>query len=151
MLSRDNYEYAKQLIESNRGEYPYYILSTNTNISDNYDNQAPAFKIYFSDKPITANGRYSFSFQGNTLVYSVISYNASNKYHSERVQVSQFNRNTLTVNEYEYVYTNAEFKTGSIQPDILATSAVAQSHFDSVSIILLVVLLSSVVFRILRG
>ena len=151
MLSRDNYEYAKQLIESNRGEYPYYILSTNSNISDSYDYQSPAFKIYFSDKPITANGRYSFSFQGNTLVYSVISSNASKQYHSERVKISTYNSTSLTVNEYEFVYTNAEFKTGSIQPDILATSSVAQSHFDSVSLILLVVLLSSVVFRILRG
>lgn len=151
MLSRDNYEYAKQLIESNRGEYPYYILSTNTNISDSYDYQAATFKIYFSDKPITANGRYSFSFQGDVVVYSVISSNASKQYHSERVQISSYNSTSLTVNNYEFVYTNAEFKTGSIQPDVLATASVAQSHFDSVSIILLVVLLSSVVFRILRG
>lgn len=151
MLNRDNYEYAKQLVESNYKQYPYYICVTNTNISDSYDYQSPAFKIYFSRKPITANGRYTFSFQDNALCYSVISNNASKQYHSERVSVTQYNSNTLSVNNYEFCYSNAEFKTNSIQPDLLATSSVTEGHFDGVSLILLVILLGSVVVKLIRG
>ena len=150
MISRDNLEYAKTLIESNRKEYPYYIFITNTNISDNYSYESPTYKIYFSRKPILANGRYSFTIQDTALCYSVVTSNASKQYHSERVKVNSFS-GELNVNEYEFCYTNAQFKTNSIQPDLLASSSVSQSHFDGVSLILLVILLSTVVFRLIRG
>lgn len=150
MLSRDNLEYAKQLVEANRGDYPYYVIVTNTNVSDNYDYQSPAFKVYLSKSKITANGRYTFTLPNNSLCYSVISSNASRQYRNERVSVSNYS-GTLSVPTYEFCYTNAEFSGNTVQPDALANNNVTQSHFDGVSLIMIAVLLGSVVFKIVRG
>jgi hypothetical protein len=150
MLSRDNLEYARQLVEANRDDYPYYVIVTNTNISDNYDYQSPSFKVYLSKSKINANGRYTFTIPNNSYCYSVISSNASRQYHSERVSVSNYS-GILSVPTYEFCYTNAEFSGNTVQPDVLADNNVTQSHFDGVSLIMLAVLLSSVVFKIVRG
>lgn len=150
MWSEINNEYVKSLIISNRGEYPYYVAHTCTYWGSYSTADKPSFKVYFSKEPITANGRYSYVFADSVVCYSVISSNASSNYNSERVSTSTVN-GTVTIDDYEFIYTNAEFNGETLQPDITASLGVQQSHFDGVSLILLVVLLGSVVFRLIRG
>ncbi len=84
------------------------------------------------------------------MVYSVVGSNANSNYHSARVTAT-VTSGKLNINDYEFVYTNAESSTATIQPDILADTAVTQSHFDGVSLVLLIVVLASVVVKLIRG
>lgn len=149
MWSTANENYVKFLVESNRKEYPYYIAHTCTYWNVSGSSAYPSFKVYFSKEPITASGLYSYVLPSNTVVYSVISGNANSNYHDARVTTNVTSGN-LRLDNYEFVYTNAEFSGSTIQPDILATTQVTQSHFDGVSLILLVVLLVSAVVRFIR-
>lgn len=150
MWSEVNKEYVKELILSNRSEYPYYIATTCTYWGSYNDYNRPSFKVYFSKEPITANGFYNFVFKDTALVYSVISNNGSVNSNNARVQISKIN-GSIMIDEFEFVYTNAEFKTESIQPDILSTNLVTQSHFDGVSLILITILLGMIVVKLVKG
>lgn len=146
----DSYrDYVKQLVITNRDEYPYYIAHTCTywGISNSYS--YPSFKVYLSKKPITANGLYNYVLPSDTLVYSVIGGNANGNYHSDRVTTT-VTKGNLAIDEYEFVYSNAEYTTATVQPDILASTDVSQSHFDGVSLVILIVLLASIVFKFIR-
>ena len=150
MWSTTNYDYAKSLVLSNKAEYPYYIAVTNTNVSNNYVNDPIQFYVYLSKKPISASSRYNFSIPSGSVCYSVRSGSASSNYHSERVVSSSVSR-TLTVDNYEFVYTNAEFESSTIQPDFLTTETVSSNTFNGVFIALFIVLLSVLFFRLIRS
>lgn len=146
----DSYrDYVKQLVLSNRNEYPYYIAHTCTYWGINNSGSYPTFKVYFSKEPFTASGLYSYVCPSDTVVYSVVGGSANTNYHNARVSTSSYN-GTLKIDEYEFVYTNAEFTGSTIQPDILASADISQSHFDGVSLILLAVLLASVVAKLIK-
>lgn len=142
--------YVKQLVISNRGEYPYYLAVTNTNIGigSNYD--SPAFYVYFSKEPIKATGLYNYVLPSDSIRYTVIGANANSNYHSQRVTTSAFSGN-LAVNNYEFVYTNAEFTGNTIQPDILATNNVKEGTFQGFCWLLFVLLLGCIVVRLVRN
>ena len=150
MWSEVNKEYVEELILTNRSEYPYYVATTCTYWGSYSDYNRPAFKVYFSKNPITANGLYNFVFKDTAVVYSVISNNANTNSNNARVQISKIN-GSITIDEFEFVYTNAEFKTETIQPDILSTNLVTQSHFDGVSLILITILLGTIVAKLVKG
>lgn len=146
----DSYkEYVKSLVESNRGEYPYYVAHTCTYWGVSNSSSLPSFKVYFSKDPITATDIYTYVLSDNSMVYSVVGGNATSNYHNQRVTTSSYS-GTLVINDYEFIYSNAEYSTRSIQPDILATTNVTQSHFDGVSLIILAVLLGTIVSRLVR-
>lgn len=146
----DSYrDYVKTLIESNRGEYPYYVAHTCTYWGYDNTSEMPSFKVYFSKEPIIATDLYTYVLPSDSMVYSVVGGNANRTYNNQRVTTSSYSGN-LTINEYEFIYSNAEYSTNTIQPDILATTSVSQSHFDGVSLILLVLLLGAVVVRLFR-
>ena len=146
----DSYkEYVKSLVESNRGEYPYYVAHTCTYWGVSNSSSLPSFKVYFSKDPITATDIYTYVLSDNSMVYSVVGGNATSNYHNQRVTISSYS-GTLVINDYEFIYSNAEYSTRSIQPDILATTNVTQSHFDGVSLIILAVLLGTIVSRLVR-
>lgn len=149
MWSEVNNKYVEQLIKSNRGEYPYYLAHTCTYWGISNSSQYPTFKVYFSKEKITGNSLYSYVFTGDYICYSVVSGNANSNYHDERVSISK-GSGTVAINDYEFIYSNAEFKVETIQPDIIASTEVQQSHFDGVSLILLTVLLATVVARLIR-
>lgn len=148
----DSYrDYVKSLVESNRDDYPYYVAHTCTYWGVSSSSAYPSFKVYFSKKPITADDLYTYVFEDTAMVYSVIGSNANSNYHDSRVSVGYLSGNKLKVDNFEFIYSNAEYKTVSIQPDILETSGVSQSHFDGFGVVLLVVLLAALVARLLRG
>lgn len=151
-MINDSYkDYIEHLIKTNRGEYPYYVAHTCTYWGVNNSYSMPSFKVYFSKEPITATGLYTYICPSDTLVYNIIANNGNSNYHNQRVTTTNFNGN-LNIDEYEFVFSNAEAQTESItlQPDLLSTVNVQQSHFDSAVLILLVVLLASVVVKIIR-
>lgn len=149
MWSDSNRDYVKSLIETNRGEYPYYIAHTCTYWGINNSSSLPSFKVYFSKEPIRASGLYTYVLPSDTLVYSVVSGNANSNYHNVRVSVSRAS-GSFSVDSYEFIYTNAETAAETVQPDLLATSSVRQSHFDGVSLIILVILLASIFVKLIR-
>lgn len=147
----DSYrDYVASMVKSNRGEYPYYIAHTCTYWNVSSSSSLPAFKIYFSKEPITASSLYNYVLPSDTLVYSVVGGNANNNYHNARVTATVTSGN-LKIDDFEFVYTNAESTIATIQPDILADINVTQSHFDGVSLVLLIVVLASVVVKLIRG
>lgn len=149
MWSDSNRDYVKQLIMSNRKEYPYYVAHTCTYWDVSNSSALPAFKVYFSKEPITAGSLYNYKIPANSLCYSVVSGNANRNYHDNRVTVNTFGGN-LTVNDYEFIYSNAEYSAVTIQPDILATNNVESSHFDAVSLIIICILLGTIVVRLIK-
>lgn len=149
MWSEVNNKYVEQLVISNRGEYPYYVAHTCTYWGVSSTANRPSFKVYFSKEPITANGLYSYVFTDTYVCYSVISSNANINYNDNRVSTST-GTGTVIIDDYEFVYSNAEYSGETIQPDITATNGVQQSHFDAVGLILLTVLLATVVTRLIR-
>ncbi len=151
MISDSYRDYVEQLIKTNRGEYPYYVAHTCTYWSVTNSSALPSIKVYLSKEPITATSLYSYVCPSNTLVYNIVGANGSSNYHNARVTTTTFS-GSLNIDSYEFVYSNAEAKTNSItlQPDLLASTNVQQSHFDSAVLILLVVLLASVVVKLIR-
>lgn len=153
MWSEVNNDYVKQLVLTQRANgYPYYIAHTVTNVNGYSNNNAVSFKVYFSDKPIKGTGLCSFEFSGGGVVcYSVVSANANSNYYAQRVTTSGYSGTTLNVNNYEFIYTNAAFEGSSVQPDIALTPSISKADFQGVSIVLIVVLLSTVTYKLIRG
>ncbi len=146
----DSYrDYVKQVILSNKNTYPYYVAHTVTYIDSYSGNNRASFKIYLSSEPFTTNDGYNFVSTGDTVVYSVIGNNANSNYHNKRVSVADHTGN-VTVDEYEFVYTNSETTGVCVQPDLLASSQLSQTHFDGVGLILITILLATVVFKLIR-
>lgn len=150
MFSEVQRNFIQQLVLANKSKMPYYIAYTNSNISQvgGYDNVS--FFVIISDEPIVASNQYRYTISGNSQRFAVRSGNASYNYHSERVQLLS-SPTTLDIDNYEFVYTNAEFTGVSLQPDLLITTGVQQSHFDGISIALLIIIVSVLFYKIIRG
>lgn len=57
----DSYrDYVKQLVITNRDEYPYYIAHTCSYWGISNSSSYPSFKVYLSKEPITASGLYNY-------------------------------------------------------------------------------------------
>ena len=150
MLSEVQRDYVKSIYNANCREYPYYLAYSDTYIGSGYaDYNNPDLVVILSKEPIIANSKYNYTIPSNSLKYSVITRNASNQYHSERVVTSQINGD-VSVDNYEFVYTNAEFTGISLQPDLFYNE-VRQDVFNGVSIALLIVLSTILFIKIVKG
>lgn len=146
----DSYrDYVKQLVITNRDEYPYYIAHTCTYWGISNSSSYPSFKVYLSKEPISASGLYNYVLPDDTLVYSIVGSNANSNHYNDRVTTT-VTKGNLAIDEFEFVYSNAEYSTSTVQPDILASTDVSQSHFDGVGLVILIVLLASIVFKLMR-
>lgn len=142
-------DFVEHLVQTNYKEYPYYVAHTCTYWNVSNSGALPAFKVYFSKEPITASDLYVYNLPADTICYSVIGGNGSSNYNSQRVTTSTA-KGRLNIDWYEFVYTNAETTSATVQPDILATNEVTQSHFDGVGLVILAVLLSSIIYRFVK-
>lgn len=150
MWSEVNKDYVVDLIKTHEKEYPYYVAFTNTNVDGGYNTQVPSFYVYLSKEPIKHVDLYSFEIS-DSIVYEVYSSNASITHQQQRVNIFTFS-GTLYIDVYEFIYTNAESESYTIQPDVLLTNDyVTQNHFDAVSIIMLIVVFGSVFYKLIRG
>ena len=136
MFTAQELEYLNALVETMRGRgYDYYVARTVTESNNSYD-----FEVVFSDKEITANGLYSYS-GCSGVIYRVDS-SASVNYSDAKVQVSDF-FGSYNVPQREFVYSNAVFQGGTIQPDLRELGGVQsesnQAGFYLLALFLLVV------------
>ena len=151
MWSDINTNYVKDLVLSNRNEYPYYMAQTVTTVGTSGSNyNAVTIKVYFSKEPITSTNGYTYKLPAGSICYSIIGANGSNYSQNQRVTVSNVSGN-ITVAQYEFIYTNADMQTYTMHPDVTATNAVTQSHFDGASILILILLLANFTIRIFKS
>lgn len=150
MWSEVNKEYVVELVKTHAKEYPYYVAFTNTNVDGGYNTQYPSFYVYLSKEPITQVDLYTFEIPDG-IVYEVYSSNASSTFHQQRVNVSAFT-GTLYIDVYEFIYSNAESESYTIQPDILKTNDyVTQNHFDGGILAVLIIFFATIFAKLIRG
>lgn len=149
MFSEVQRNFIQQFVLANKDKYPYYIAYTNTNISNIGGGDSVSFYLILSKSPITASSQYVYSIPSNSERFAVRSGNASYNYHAERVTSLQ-PVTQVTINDYEWCYTNAEFSGVSLQPDVMITNGVEQSHFDGFAIALFVIIVSVLFVKLIR-
>ena len=150
MWSDINTNYVKDLVLSNRSEYPYYMAQTVSHIGSGSNYNTVTIKVYFSKEPITSSNGYTYKLPAGSICYSIIGSNGSNYSQNQRVTVSNVSGN-ITVEKYEFIYKKAETQTYTIHPDVTKTNAVTQSRFDGVSILILILLLANFTIRIFKS
>lgn len=115
MFSDAQQRYIASLVATLRNEYPYYIAYSDYKANSS---ESPQLYVIFSKDKITANGMYQYSISSG-VCYAIRTNNYSSYYSNDaRHTVSSYSGGTLDIPVYEWVYTNAEFSTASIQPDI---------------------------------
>lgn len=88
--------------------YKYYVVHTNTNINDYSNNEWRDLTLYFSKEEINATSQYKYQFTGPSLKYSVRTSNANRNYSEERVIITNQNATMISINNYEFISTNAK-------------------------------------------
>lgn len=105
-----------------RQGYKYYIAYTNTNTEGSWNTSAVVdLYIVFSSEEISAKDMYTYSVPSGSVRYAIRTPNYSTSasgINSERYVFSEYS-GTLSIDVYEHIYTNAEFSTSAVQPDIL--------------------------------
>lgn len=115
MFSDAQQGYIAALVANMRDEYPYYIAYSDFRYGD-YENAS--IYVIFSKEKITSRGLYSYEVPAGVR-YSLITNNYSSyNPNSARTVVNSFSGGVVTVPVYEFVYTNADFTSSSVQPDI---------------------------------
>lgn len=107
--------YIASLVANMRDEFPYYIAYSDFR-NGSYD--SPSIYVIFTKEKITAKGLYSYDVSSG-VKYSLITSNYSSyNTNTARTVVNSFTGGVVAVPVYEFVYTNADFTSSSVQPDI---------------------------------
>lgn len=146
MFSTAQQSYINAIIPTYAKEgYKYYVCYTNTVVNSGYYGSAePDLYALFSKAPISAKDAYSFSLEDSAVLVAVRSGNyssSSSAVNTDRVSASEYTQSTLTVDEYEHIYTNAEFEGITLQPDYnLISGGETNVRLESITFIMLVAL-----------
>lgn len=106
MINSELKSYCEGVISYHSKDYPYYVMTTNTIVSNNsYSNQYGA-TIYLSTNKPTVNSQFSFN-SDEWLVITVYVQNANYNDYSPRVVVRSASGN-ITIDNWEYLYSNIE-------------------------------------------
>lgn len=149
MISDSVLDYCKNIIATNRKEYPYYVVASNTNFNS-YSYTEPVVYIYLAKDEIKSNGSFSYVLPAGSRRLGVVSNNASERYNGQRVTNSAY-AGALTVNEYEWVYTNADTGTITAVPDLVDTFPATNTCFTAIGIIISILLVTNLVIRLVRS
>lgn len=127
MFSTAQQTYIESLLPTYAKEgYKYYVAYTNTVANSGYGSTAvPDLYVVFSKKTISAKDAYSYVISNDSILVTVRSGNYSSSSYSvntDRVVVNSYPAQTLNINLYEHIYTNAEFATYALQPDFYLNS-----------------------------
>ena len=115
MFSDAQQVYIASLVASMRDEYPYYIAYSDFRYG-NYENAS--IYVIFSKEKIISRGLYSYEVPTGVKYAFITNNYSSYNNNTARTLVTSFNGGVITVPIYEFIYTNAEFSTSSVQPDI---------------------------------
>ena len=122
-------------------EFKYYIAYTDTSTS--YYNTYPDLYIIFSKEEIIAQDGYTYALPADSVQLAIRTGNYSSNSsadNSDRVVQTVLQEQTLTVDEYEHIYTNATFEGYALQPDYyLASGGETNVQIETISFILLTV------------
>lgn len=149
MISDSVLDYCKNIIATNRKEYPYYVVASNTNFNS-YSYTEPVVYIYLAKDEIKSNGSFSYVLPAGSRRLGVVSNNATERYNGQRVTNSAY-AGALTVNEYEWVYTNADTGTITAVPDLVDTFPATNTCFTAIGIIISILLVTNLVIRLVRS
>lgn len=155
MFSTNQIEYVKTLIPTYAADgYKYYVAYTN-NDNTNYYSTNPDLYIVFSKDVITAIDGYNYSVNPEeTVIISIRTGNyssSSSANNDERVVVNQHVNDTFFVDEFEHIYTNAEFTGNTLQPDYnLISGGETNVRLEAITFVLLVSLLITVFSKLFR-
>lgn len=149
MITDSVLEYCKNVIATNRKEYPYYVVASNTNINS-YSYTEPVVYLYLAKDEIKSNGTFSYVLPAGSKRLGILSNNATERYNGQRVTTSSIS-GAVTVNEYEWVYTNANTGTVVAVPDLLDTLPATNIGFTAMGIIISILLVTNLVIRLVRA
>jgi hypothetical protein len=115
MFSDAQQGYIAALVANMRDEYPYYIAYSDFR-NGNYE--SASIYVIFTKEKITARGLYSYEIASGVKYALITSNYSSYNTNTARTVVNSFNGGVVTIPIYEFIYTNAEFASSSVQPDI---------------------------------
>lgn len=124
MFSTAQNEVIQSLVPAMRRQgYKSYIAYTHTNTNYGYNRPSePDLYILFSDEEIKALSGYTYELNGNVKLYEIRTGNYStsnNAVNTDRIVTSDYTLDTIHIDSYEHIYTNAEFEGVTVQPDVL--------------------------------
>lgn len=139
------------LVPTMRNEgYSYYVAYSNTDTSSSsYYRREPDLYFVFSKEKITASSAYNYAVPKGSVRYICRSndYSSSNYAdNSARIKSESFSGN-LSIEPYEHIYTNAEFSSQTVQPDILKGEQPTNEYLQGIGIILSAFLLFTVFWK----
>lgn len=149
MITDSVLDYCKNIIATNRKEYPYYVVASNTNINS-YSYTEPVVYIYLAKDEIKSNGTFAYVLPAGSKRLGIVSNNASERYNGQRVTTTSYS-GSLTINEYEWVYTNAKTGTVVAVPDLVDTFPATNTCFTAIGIIISILLVTNLVIRLVRS
>ncbi len=127
MFSTSELHYIDSLIPTYAKEgYTSYVIYSNTvdNSGWNYSS-GPDLYAVFSKEAISATDAYSYDIKEDFLFVTIrcSDYSSgSSANNSDRIVVEERAAQTISINSYEHVYTNAEFQSYALQPDYTLSS-----------------------------
>lgn len=123
MLSTAQMDFVENFIAQQYKEgYVYYVVFTNTNMSNVSSYNFRDLSIVVSKFPINCQNSYTFKSSNACVRYNIITRNASNNRDDdriERLQKTNLSSLNLSINNYEFIITNA---TNSYHMNTLAIS-----------------------------
>lgn len=154
MFSTNQTEYVKTLIPTYAADgYKYYIAYTNQDNSTYYSTNPDLYIIFSKDK-ITASDGYNYTIPEESVIISIRTGNyssSSSANNDERVVVNQYVNETLFIDEWEHIYTNAEFTGYTLQPDYnLISGGETNVRLEAITFVLLISVLITVGSKLFR-
>lgn len=147
MFSTAQQAYIEALLPTYAKEgYKYYVVYSNTNTNSSYNSTTyPDLYAVFSKEEITAEDGYTYVIPNDSILVTVRTGNYSssnNAVNTDRVTVNNYAAQTLSINEYEHIYTNAEFEAYSLQPDYyLSSGGETNVQIEALTFVMLVVVI----------
>lgn len=116
MFSTAQLDYINAAVSTMRKEgYTHYVAISDNFRSESYD---PDLYIYFSKTEIRAENLTTYYIPSDSVLYSVRTGNGSNYNTGSRLTVDPVNvAEFLSVDDNEFISTNAVFLEGQFQPD----------------------------------
>lgn len=145
MFSTAQQEYINTLLPTYAKEgYKYYVVYSNTLVNSGISSSTyPDLYAVFSKSAISAQNAYAYDVPDDAVVVAVrsgnySSYSSANN--DSRVVVKTVTSGyTLEIDNYEHIYTNAEFTGIALQPDYnLISGGETNVRLEAISFILLV-------------
>ena len=133
-------------------DYTHYVAYTDSTNTIGYYQTDPDLYIVFSKSEITAADGYTYTVPEGAvqLCIRTNNYSSSNTANnSDRVVVRNFTGTTLSIDEFEHIYTNATFIGYTVQPDInLINGGETNVRLEAISYIMLFVVIFAAMSRL---